>query len=132
MILGIGVDLVDIQRIEKMLERHPQKFLDMTYTKIEQERATTITNDQQRTSYFAKRFAAKEAFVKALGCGFGSQVTFLDISVHTEASGKPTIVLSDSLSRKMRVIFKEDRIKIDLSLTDEYPMAQAFVVISSY
>ena len=132
MILGIGTDLVDIRRIEKMLETYGEKFLSTTYVKSEQEAATNITHDQQRASYFAKRFAAKEAFVKALGCGFGEHATFLDISVDKENTGRPIVLLSPRLHKKMEEIFETNAIKIDLSLTDEYPMAQAFVIISSY
>ncbi len=132
MILGIGTDLVDIRRIEKILETHGEKFLSMTYVKSEQEAAAIITHNQQRASYFAKRFAAKEAFVKALGCGFTEQVTFLDISVDKEITGKPRVLLSPRLRKKTEEIFGKSSIKIDLSLTDEYPMAQAFVIISSY
>ncbi len=132
MILGIGTDLVDIRRIEKILETHGEKFLSMTYVKSEQEEAAKINHDQQRASYFSKRFAAKEAFAKALGCGFGEHVTFLDIYVDKENTGKPIILLSPRLHKKMEKIFGKSSIKIDLSLTDEYPIAQAFVIISSY
>lgn len=132
MILGVGTDLVNIQRIDKMLETHGEKFLSKTYVKSEQEVAALITHPQQRASYFAKRFAAKEAFVKALGCGFGEYATFLDVSVDKDPMGKPIVVLSPRLRKKTEEIFGTNRIKIDLSLTDEYPMAQAFVVISSY
>jgi holo-[acyl-carrier protein] synthase len=131
-ILGVGVDLVDIRRLEKMIETHGEKFLSMTYVKSEQEAAATITHDQQRASYFAKRFAAKEAFVKALGCGFREDVTFLDISVDKENSGKPIVLLSSRVRKKVEETFGTTSIKIDLSLTDEYPMAQAFVVISNH
>lgn len=132
MILGIGVDLVDVRRIEKILKTHEKKFLSMTYGNLECAAATLITHEQKRASYFAKRFAAKEAFVKALGCGFGEEVTFLDISVDNEEGGKPFLLLSSRLQEKMEKTFNTTSIKIDLSLTDEYPIAQAFVIISTY
>ena len=119
MIIGVGVDIIDIRRIEKLLKKDGQRFIDRVFTKAEQKKATSIKNKEKRAAYYAKRFAAKEAYAKAIGTGIGKGVKFQDITVISEKSGKPTLKVA-----------KEKR-KIHLSLSDEYPYAQAFVVVES-
>ena len=129
MILGIGVDLVDIRRIEKTIERHGERFIARIYTAVERARAERKAN---RIETYAKRFAAKEACAKALGTGFRHGVFFRDMGVVNLPSGKPTLRLTGGALERLRVITPAGyEAQIDLALTDEYPLAQAFVVISA-
>jgi holo-[acyl-carrier protein] synthase len=129
MILGIGVDLVDIRRIEKTIERHGERFIARIYTAVERARAERKAN---RIETYAKRFAAKEACAKALGTGFRHGVFFRDMGVVNLPSGKPTLRLTGGALERLRVITPAGyEAQIDLAITDEYPLAQAFVVISA-
>jgi holo-[acyl-carrier protein] synthase len=128
-ILGIGTDLVDIRRIEHTIARHGDRFLDRIFTSIERELAESRAN---RASTYAKRFAAKEACAKALGTGFRSGVFFRDLGVVNLPSGRPTMQLTGAaLCRLQAIVPTGFEPHIDLAITDEYPMAQAFVVISA-
>ncbi|UNM06228.1 MAG: holo-ACP synthase [Holosporaceae bacterium] len=131
MIIGIGTDLVDIRRIQRLIDAQGARFLEKTFTHSEIEGASKYGTDQLRASYFAKRFAAKEAFAKATGKGFGEDVAFLGIEVHSKPSGQPCIKLHGKTKEILYKSFDKVKIKIDLSLSDEYPMAQANVVIST-
>ena len=129
MILGVGTDLVDIRRIEKTIERHGERFLDRVFTAAERARADRRAN---RIDTYAKRFAAKEACAKALGTGFRRGVFFRDLGVVNLSSGKPTLELTGGALNRLQAITPEGHeAQIDLALTDEYPFAQAFVVISA-
>jgi holo-[acyl-carrier protein] synthase len=129
-ILGIGIDLVDIRRIEKTIERHGERFLARVFTVAERAKAERRTN---RIDTYAKRFAAKEAGAKALGTGFRRGVFFRDLGVVNLPSGKPTLELTGGALKRLQAITPPGHeIQIDLALTDEYPMAQAMVVISAY
>src|SRR6266851_7489569 len=129
MILGIGTDLVDIRRIEQTLARHGERFLARIYTATERARAERRAN---RIDTYAKRFAAKEACAKALGTGFREGIFFRDLGVVNLPSGRPTIELAGAALCRLRAIVPAGcEPHIDLALTDEYPMAQAFVVISA-
>ena len=129
MILGIGTDLVDIRRIEQAIERHGERFINRVYTEIERARAERKAN---RIDTYAKRFAAKEACAKALGTGFRQGVFFRDMGVVNLPSGKPTLRLTGgALKRLLAITPAGYEPQIDLALTDEYPLAQAFVVISA-
>lgn len=129
MILGIGTDLVDIRRIEQTVERHGERFINRIYTEIERARAERKAN---RIDTYAKRFAAKEACAKALGTGFRQGVFFRDMGVVNLPSGKPTLRLTGGALERLRKITPAGYdAQIDLALTDEYPLAQAFVVISA-
>jgi holo-[acyl-carrier protein] synthase len=129
MILGIGVDLVDIRRIEKTIERHGERFIARIYTEVERARAERKAN---RIDTYAKRFAAKEACAKALGTGFRQGVFFRDMGVVNLPSGKPTLRLTGGALERLAAITPAGyEAQIDLALTDEYPLAQAFVVISA-
>jgi holo-[acyl-carrier protein] synthase len=129
MILGIGTDLVDIRRIEQTIARHGDRFLNRIYTETERARAERRAN---RIDTYAKRFAAKEACAKALGTGFRQGVFFRDMGVVNLPSGKPTMVLTGGALRRLAALTPAGyEAQIDLALTDEYPLAQAFVVISA-
>ncbi len=129
MILGIGTDLVDIRRIEQTVERHGERFINRIYTEVERARAERKAN---RIDTYAKRFAAKEACAKALGTGFRQGVFFRDMGVVNLPSGKPTLRLTGGALKRLQAITPAGyEAQIDLALTDEYPLAQAFVVISA-
>jgi holo-[acyl-carrier protein] synthase len=128
-IVGIGTDLVDIRRIERTIERHGERFLTRIFTATERALAERRAN---RVETYAKRFAAKEACAKALGTGFRRGVFFRDLGVVNLPSGKPTMVLTGAAFVRLRSIVPTGfDPRIDLAITDEYPMAQAFVVISA-
>jgi holo-[acyl-carrier protein] synthase len=129
MIIGIGTDLVDIRRIEQTIERHGDRFINRIYTEVERARAE---RKQNRIDTYAKRFAAKEACAKALGTGFRQGVFFRDMGVVNLPSGKPTLRLTGGALARLQAITPAGYMaQIDLALTDEYPLAQAFVVISA-
>jgi holo-[acyl-carrier protein] synthase len=129
MILGIGTDLVDIRRIEQAIARHGERFINRIYTETERARAE---RKQNRIDTYAKRFAAKEACAKALGTGFRNGVFFRDMGVVNLPSGKPTLRLTGGALERLHAITPAGHAaQIDLALTDEYPLAQAFVVISA-
>ncbi len=124
MITGIGIDMVNIQRIEKILVQSEKKFLKKYFTKAEIKLSKKYKG-KKYAAYFAKRFAAKEAMAKAFGTGFG-KVELKEISVEKAKSGKPMI----KLSGKAKTLAGK-KSKIYLSLSDEYPFAVAMVIISS-
>jgi holo-[acyl-carrier protein] synthase len=129
MILGIGTDIVDIKRIEETLARHGERFIRRIFTEIEQAKAERRAN---RVDTYAKRFAAKEACAKALGTGFRDGVFFRDLGVVNLPSGKPTMQLTGGALARLKAITPSGHeAVIDLAITDEYPYAQAFVVISA-
>ena len=129
MIVGIGTDLCDIRRIERTIERHGERFLARIFTPTERALAERRAN---RAATYAKRFAAKEACAKALGTGFRAGVFFRDLGVVNLPSGKPTMVLTGAaFARLEKLVPPGFAARIDLAITDEYPMAQAFVVISA-
>jgi holo-[acyl-carrier protein] synthase len=129
MILGIGSDLVDIRRIEQVIGRHGERFLNRVFTPIERARAQRRAN---RSATYAKRFAAKEACAKALGTGIRNGVFWRDMGVVNLVSGRPTMQLTGgALARLQAITPRGTEARIDVSITDEGPMAQAFVVISA-
>jgi holo-[acyl-carrier protein] synthase len=129
MILGIGTDLVDIRRIEHTIARHGDRFLHRIFTSTERELAERRTD---RAATYAKRFAAKEACAKALGTGFRDGVFFRDLGVVNSASGRPTMELTGAALCRLQAIVPTGCVShIDLTITDEYPLAQAFVIISA-
>ena len=129
MILGIGTDLVDIRRIEQTIARHGERFITRIFTDTERARAERKAN---RIDTYAKRFAAKEACAKALGTGFRKGVFFRDMGVVNLPSGKPTLRLTGGALERLQAITPPGyEAQIDLALTDEYPLAQAIVVISA-
>jgi holo-[acyl-carrier protein] synthase len=129
MILGLGSDLIDIRRIEKTLERHGPRFIGRIFTELEQAKSERRA---ARAASYAKRFAAKEACSKALGTGLSQGVFWRDMGVVNLPSGKPTMKLTGGALKKLNsMIPPGHKAQIDLSITDEYPLAQAIVIISA-
>lgn len=129
MIIGIGSDLIDIRRIEQVLDRHGERFLARIFTPTERTRAERRAD---RVATYAKRFAAKEACAKALGTGMRAGVFWRDMGVVNEPSGRPTLRLSGgALARLQALLPAGCEPRIDLTITDEWPMAQAIVLISA-
>jgi len=129
MIIGIGSDLIDIRRIEKSLERHGERFVQRIFTEAEQKRAE---GRAARASSYAKRFAAKEACAKALGCGIADGVFWRDMGVVNEPGGQPVLELSGGAAARLaRLLPRGHRAAVHLTMTDDYPLAQAFVIIEA-
>jgi holo-[acyl-carrier protein] synthase len=129
MILGIGSDICDARRIANVLERHGDRFLERIFTPLERAKADKRRN---RVETYAKRFAAKEACAKALGTGLRAGVWWRDMGVVNLPSGRPTLELTGGAKRRLLAITPEGyEARIDLTITDEGPMAHAFVVISA-
>jgi holo-[acyl-carrier protein] synthase len=128
-ILGIGSDLVDVARIEGVIARHGERFLGRIFTETERARAARKTN---ASATYAKRFAAKEACAKALGTGLRAGVFWRDMGVVNLSSGRPSMRLTGGALRRLQAITPQGyEARIDLTITDEGPLAQAFVVISA-
>jgi len=132
MIIGIGSDLIDINRITKVIERHGDRFLDRVFTDAERARAARSKLPQMAAATYAKRFAAKEACSKALGTGIRQGVWWRDMGVVNLRGGRPTMVLTGGAKVRLEALTPQGcTAQIDLSITDEWPMAQAFVIISA-
>jgi holo-[acyl-carrier protein] synthase len=130
-ILGLGNDLIDIRRIEKTLERFGERFIDRVFTQTERAKAERRT-ESMRAATYAKRYAAKEAAAKALGTGFRSGVFWRDIGVVNSPLGQPTLQLTGGALERLQQMLPPGMIaRIDLTMTDEYPMAEAVVIISA-
>ncbi|MFY0613524.1 MAG: holo-ACP synthase [Hyphomicrobiaceae bacterium] len=128
MILGIGNDMVDIRRIEGSLDRFGDRFLNRVFTQTERARSE---RKAMRAASYAKRFAAKEACSKALGTGLRRGVFWRDMGVVNMTSGRPTMVLTGGAEAQLQRITPEGyQPQIDLTLTDDFPWAQAIVIIS--
>jgi holo-[acyl-carrier protein] synthase len=129
MILGLGSDITDARRIARVIERHGERFLARVFTDIERAKAERRKN---RAETYAKRFAAKEACAKALGTGIRHGVWWRDMGVVNMPSGRPTMALTGGARKRLDALTpKGHRAQIDISITDEGPMAVAFVVISA-
>jgi holo-[acyl-carrier protein] synthase len=129
MIIGIGSDLCDIRRIEKSLERFGDRFTNKVFTEIERKRSE---RKPDRASSYAKRFAAKEACSKALGTGLKRGVHLGGMGVVNLPSGKPTMALTGGAAAQLASMIPEGMTPvIHLSLTDDHPYAQAFVIIEA-
>jgi holo-[acyl-carrier protein] synthase len=129
MILGIGSDLIDVRRIERTIERHGERFLSRIFTPAERAKAE---GRARAAETYAKRFAAKEACAKALGTGLRAGVFWRDMGVINLPSGRPTLQLTGGALERLIAITPPDcEPRIDLTITDEGPMAQAVVVISA-
>ena len=129
MIIGLGSDLCDARRIEKTIARHGDRFLDRIFTPAERAKAERRAN---RVETYAKRFAAKEACSKALGTGFRKGVFFRDMGVVNLPSGRPTMKLTGGALARLKAITPPGHeAVIDVSLTDEGPLAQAIVIIQA-
>ena len=129
MIIGIGSDITDVRRIAKVIDRHGARFIERIFTPIERAKAEKRRN---RVETYAKRFAAKEACAKALGTGFRAGVWWRDMGVVNLPSGRPTLELTGGAKRRLDAITPAGyEARIDLTITDEGPMAQALVIISA-
>jgi len=129
MILGVGSDLIDIRRIEQTIARFGDRFLDRVFTPIERQRSER--RDDRAASY-AKRFAAKEACSKALGTGLRNGVYWRDLGVVNLPGGRPTLVLTGGALARLKAMTPDGMTpRIDVTLTDEPPLAQALVVITA-
>jgi holo-[acyl-carrier protein] synthase len=128
MILGLGSDTIDIRRIERSIERYGERFLNRIFTETERRKSD---GRRQRAASYAKRFAAKEACSKALGTGMHG-VAWRDMGVVNLPSGKPTMALTGRAAGRLAAMTPPGhRAQIDLSITDDYPLAQAIVIISA-
>ena len=130
MILGIGNDLIDIRRIEKTLDRFGARFVERVFTDVERDKSERRA---ARAASYAKRFAAKEACAKALGTGVPRRgVYWRDLGVVNLPSGKPTMRLTNGAARRLEAMTPEGMTaQVDVTLTDDYPLAQAIVIISA-
>lgn len=129
MIIGLGNDLCDIRRIERTLENFDRRFIERIFTPIE---IAKSERRHQRAASYAKRFAAKEACSKALGTGFRRGVFWRDLGVANLPSGKPTMVMTGGALARLEEITPEGfNAQIDLTITDDYPLAQAIVIITA-
>ncbi|MEM6536972.1 MAG: holo-ACP synthase [Pseudomonadota bacterium] len=129
MIIGIGSDLIDIRRVEKTLSRHPSRFPSRVFTEIEQRKSDRRKN---RAASYAKRFAAKEACSKALGTGISQGVFWRDMGVVNLPSGQPTMALTGGAADRLAAMTPPGHAcQIHLTITDDFPLAQAFVIIEA-
>lgn len=129
MIIGLGNDIIDIRRIEQTLERYGDRFIQRLFTDVEQRKSEGRKN---RAASYAKRFAAKEACAKALGTGLRKSVYWRDMGVVNLRSGKPTMALTGGAAARLKEITPPGmRAQIDLTITDDFPQAQAIVIISA-
>lgn len=133
MIVGIGSDLIDITRIEKTIARHGERFLGRIFTATERAKAERRAKSHKMVvATYAKRFAAKEACAKALGTGIRRGVFWRDMGVVNLPSGRPTLKLTGGAQTRLAEMVPPGHVaRIDLSITDDWPLAQAFVVISA-
>lgn len=129
MIIGLGSDLIDIRRIERSLERHGERFTNRIFTETEQQ---ISESRKQRAASYAKRFAAKEACSKALGTGISNGVNWRDMGVDNLPGGKPTMKLTNGAAKKLAQLIPDGyEPQIHLTITDDFPLAQAFVIIEA-
>ncbi len=129
MILGIGSDLIDIRRVEESIAKYGERFLNRIFTDVERAKSDKRAS---RAASYAKRFAAKEACSKALGTGLNQGVYWRDMGVVNLPGGKPTMRLTNGALRRLEEMTPEGMTaQIDLTITDDFPLAQAFVIISA-
>jgi len=129
MILGLGSDLIDIRRIEQVIERFGDRFLERIFTDVERGKCERRAD---RAASYARRFAAKEACSKALGTGFRDGVFWRDLGVVNLSSGRPSMMLTGGALRRLQEITPAGTVaRLDVTLTDEPPIAQAVVIITA-
>ena len=126
-IFGIGTDIVNIKRMEHSLKKHGFSFKNRIFSKKE---ISYCEKKKNSSSFYAKRFAAKEAFTKALGTGIRKGVNLKNIEITNNVYGKPLILLKGNLSSYLKKKIKSSKYDIHLSLSDDKPWAQATVIIS--
>ncbi|MBI1180747.1 MAG: holo-ACP synthase [Alphaproteobacteria bacterium] len=128
-VLGLGNDLIDIRRVERSLERFGQRFVDRVFTEVEQRKSDRRMN---RAASYAKRFAAKEACAKALGTGIRRGVHWRTMGVVNLPSGRPTMELVDGARRRLEELTPPGMVaQVHLTITDDFPLAQAIVLITA-
>jgi holo-[acyl-carrier protein] synthase len=131
MILGVGSDICDIRRVEQVLERFGERFINRVFTPAEIKRAERRSGNN-RSGTYAKRFAAKEACAKALGTGFARGVFMSDLAVVNLPGGQPTLILTGGAATRLAALTPAGhQARVDLTMTDEYPYAYAQVIISA-
>jgi holo-[acyl-carrier protein] synthase len=131
MIIGLGSDIMDIRRIERVIEKHGERFLERVFTPVERAKAERRI-EKIRAATYAKRFAAKEAASKALGTGFRDGVFWRDLGVVNLSSGQPTLRMTGGAATRLAAITPAGHLAhVALTMTDEYPFAQAMVIISA-
>ena len=129
MIIGLGSDLIDIRRIEKSLARFGERFTKRVFTEVEQAKSDKRAN---RAASYAKRFAAKEACSKALGTGISHGVYWTDMGVVNLPGGMPTMRLTNGAAARLAELIPDGHEpKIHVTITDDFPLAQAFVIIEA-
>ena len=129
MIIGLGNDIIDIRRVERTIERYGERFLSRVFTETERRKSD---GRALRAASYAKRFAAKEACAKALGTGFRHGVFWRDMGVVNLPSGRPTMELTGGAARVLQRLTPDGHeARIDLTITDDFPTAQAIVIISA-
>ena len=129
MIIGLGNDIIDIRRIERTLERFGERFTRRIFTEIERAKSD---KRRLRAASYAKRFAAKEACSKALGTGFRKGVFWRDLGVVNRPGGQPTMALTGGAAKRLAAMVPPGMTaRIDVTITDDYPLAQAIVIISA-
>ncbi|MCG6115724.1 MAG: holo-ACP synthase [Mesorhizobium sp.] len=129
MIIGLGSDLIDIRRIERTLERHGERFVQRIFTETERRKSD---RRKERAASYAKRFAAKEACSKALGTGLSRGVFWRDMGVVNLPGGKPTMELTGGAAARLAAMMPAGhQAVVHLTITDDYPLAQAFVIIEA-
>ena len=133
MIIGTGSDLIDIRRVAKVIERHGERFLDRIFTDVERAKAQRRAKSERMVvATYAKRFAAKEACAKALGTGIRQGVWWRDMGVINLPGGRPSMKLTGGAQARLAALTPPGHeARIDLTITDEWPTAQAFVIISA-
>lgn len=132
MIIGVGTDIVDIRRIEKMLADYPDRFIQRTFTEEEQATANARKEGGLRAATYARRFAAKEACAKALGTAIRDGILFTDFSLSNDNMGKPCLSLNNKALEVLRSLIPAGKApKIHVSLSDDPPYALAFVTIEA-
>jgi holo-[acyl-carrier protein] synthase len=133
MIIGIGSDLIDIRRVEKVMKRFEKRFIARVFTDTERRKAERRRAGGTHIATYAKRFAAKEACSKALGTGFNQGVFMKDIGVVNDPSGRPTLDLTGGALKRLQAMTPPGKkASISLTLTDEPPLAQALVIIEAH
>lgn len=129
MIIGLGSDLIDIRRIENSLDRYGDRFVNRIFTEVEQVKSDKRKN---RAASYAKRFAAKEACCKALGTGISKGVFWRDMGVMNDKNGKPTMKLTNGAAKRLAEIIPSGyEPHVHVTITDDFPLAQAFVIIEA-
>lgn len=130
MIVGLGSDLCNIERIQASLDRFGERFEQRVFTEVE--RAKAARRPFTKAGTLAKRFAAKEAFAKAVGTGFRAGVFMKDIGVVNAASGAPTLHLAGGAKARLDAMIPDGHVaRVHLTMTDDHPWAQAFVIVEA-